>query len=105
MTRRTWPGPPSTPSSSRSGCASASSAGELDKLVNRVHGSEVARTEQRLRLEQLEQRALEEFGVEAEALVSEYGPGARPVPTADAEPGPVRTARSRRSGPAPPSGR
>jgi chromosome segregation protein len=52
---------------------------ELDKLVNRVHGSEVARTEQRLRLEQLEQRALEEFGVDAEALISEYGPEA-PVP-------------------------
>ncbi|WP_214323305.1 chromosome segregation protein SMC [Nonomuraea sediminis] len=47
---------------------------ELDKLVNRVHGSEVARTEQRMRLEQLEQRAMDEFGVEAEALVSEYGP-------------------------------
>ncbi|MFG1704680.1 chromosome segregation protein SMC [Nonomuraea sp. M3C6] len=52
---------------------------ELDKLVNRVHGSEVARTEQRLRLEQLEQRALEEFGVEIEALISEYGPET-PVP-------------------------
>ncbi|GAA2829987.1 chromosome segregation protein SMC [Nonomuraea rubra] len=52
---------------------------ELDKLVNRVHGNEVARTEQRLRLEQMEQRALEEFGVEAESLVAEYGPEA-PVP-------------------------
>jgi chromosome segregation protein len=52
---------------------------ELDRLVNRVHGSEVARTEQRLRLEQLEQRALEEFGVETESLISEYGPDA-PVP-------------------------
>jgi chromosome segregation protein len=52
---------------------------ELDKLVNRVHGNEVARTEQRLRLEQMEQRALEEFGVEAEALIAEYGPEA-PVP-------------------------
>ncbi|PZG19712.1 AAA family ATPase [Nonomuraea aridisoli] len=52
---------------------------ELDKLVNRVHGNEVARTEQRLRLEQMEQRALEEFGVEVEALISEYGPDA-PVP-------------------------
>ncbi|GAA3108035.1 chromosome segregation protein SMC [Nonomuraea salmonea] len=52
---------------------------ELDKLVNRVHGNEMARTEQRLRLEQMEQRALEEFGVEAEALVAEYGPDA-PVP-------------------------
>ncbi|MBT2228039.1 chromosome segregation protein SMC [Nonomuraea sp. NEAU-A123] len=52
---------------------------ELDRLVNRVHGSEVARTEQRLRLEQLQQRALEEFGVEPESLISEYGPEA-PVP-------------------------
>ncbi|MEV0197266.1 AAA family ATPase [Nonomuraea sp. NPDC050691] len=52
---------------------------ELDKLVNRVHGSEVARTEQRLRLEQLEQRAMDEFGVESEALIAEYGPEA-PVP-------------------------
>ncbi|MGN9838976.1 chromosome segregation protein SMC [Nonomuraea sp. H19] len=58
---------------------------ELDKLVNRVHGSEVARTEQRMRLEQLEQRAMEEFGVDVEALISEYGPevpvaGDPPVP-------------------------
>ncbi|NUW45338.1 chromosome segregation protein SMC [Nonomuraea rhodomycinica] len=52
---------------------------ELDKLVNRVHGSEVARTEQRLRLEQMEQRAMDEFGVETEALIAEYGPEA-PVP-------------------------
>ena len=48
--------------------------GELEKLVNVVHGSEVARAEQRLRLEQLEERALEEYGVEADALVAEYGP-------------------------------
>ncbi|NUW34871.1 chromosome segregation protein SMC [Nonomuraea sp. SMC257] len=53
--------------------------GELDKLVNRAHGSEVARTEQRLRLEQMEQRAMDEFGVETETLIAEYGPDA-PVP-------------------------
>lgn len=52
---------------------------ELDKLVNRVHGSEVARTEQRMRLEQMELRALEEFGVDAEGLITEYGPTV-PVP-------------------------
>ncbi|MFF5259244.1 chromosome segregation protein SMC [Actinomadura viridis] len=51
----------------------------LERLVNVVHGSEVARAEQRLRLEQLEQRALEEFGLEVEALVAEYGPD-QPVP-------------------------
>ncbi|NAS24724.1 AAA family ATPase [Herbidospora sp. NEAU-GS84] len=58
---------------------------ELDKLVNRAHGSEMARTEQRLRLEQLEERAVEEYGVESEALIAEYGPkalvpGDPPVP-------------------------
>jgi chromosome segregation protein len=52
---------------------------QLEKLVNVVHGSEVARAEQRLRLEQLEERALEEFGMEVEGLVSEYGPD-QPVP-------------------------
>ncbi|MEW9534671.1 AAA family ATPase [Microbispora sp. NPDC049125] len=52
---------------------------ELDGLVNRVHGSEMARTERRLRLEQMEQRALEEYGLELEPLISEYGPAA-PVP-------------------------
>jgi len=62
-------------------------SGELDKLVNRAHGSEVARTEQRLRLEQLEGRAVEEYGVEADTLVAEYGPG-EPVPTADGDPVP-----------------
>ncbi|MEU5989651.1 chromosome segregation protein SMC [Spirillospora sp. NPDC047418] len=64
----------------------------LERLVNVVHGNEVARAEQRLRLEQYEQRALEEFGLEVESLVAEYGPDqlvppdpekgedARPVP-------------------------
>ncbi|MEW2357424.1 chromosome segregation protein SMC [Spirillospora sp. NPDC029432] len=49
-------------------------SGTLERLVNVVHGSEVARAEQRLRLEQYEQRAMDEFGLEVEALVSEYGP-------------------------------
>lgn len=62
-------------------------SGELDKLVNRAHGSEVARTEQRLRLEQLEGRAVEEYGVEADTLIAEYGPD-EPIPTADGEPVP-----------------
>lgn len=51
----------------------------LERLVNVVHGNEVARAEQRLRVEQMEQRALEEFGLEVESLVAEYGPG-QPVP-------------------------
>ncbi|GGK69790.1 chromosome partition protein Smc [Sphaerisporangium melleum] len=72
-------------------------AAELDKLVNRAHGNEVARTEQRLRLEQMEQRAIEEFGVETEALISEYGPD-QPVPVADGEPVPyVREEQEKRA--------
>jgi chromosome segregation protein len=56
-------------------------SGQLEKLVNVVHGTEVARAEQRLRLEQLENRALEEFGIETPALIAEYGPD-QPVPPA-----------------------
>ena len=72
-------------------------AAELDKLVNQAHGSEVARTEQRLRLEQLETRAMEEFGIEPEALVAEYGPD-QPVPLADGASVPyVREEQERRA--------
>jgi chromosome segregation protein len=46
----------------------------LDELVNSVHRDEMARTEQRMRIAQLEERALEELGLDAEALVAEYGP-------------------------------
>nr|BFE82934.1 hypothetical protein GCM10020093_055350 [Planobispora longispora] len=70
---------------------------ELDKLVNRAHGSEVARTEQRLRLEQLQARAVEEYGVEPEILIAEYGP-AEPVPALDGEPVPyVRAEQEKRA--------
>jgi len=54
-------------------------AAELDKVVNTAHGSEMARAEHRLRLEQFEQHAADEFGVEPDVLVSEYGPDV-PVP-------------------------
>ncbi len=46
----------------------------IDELVNSVHRDEMARTEQRMRIEQLEERALAELGLDAAALVSEYGP-------------------------------
>ncbi|MFC3999569.1 AAA family ATPase, partial [Nocardiopsis sediminis] len=52
---------------------------ELEKLVNVVHGSEVARAERRLRLEQLELKAVEEMGVDVATLIAEYGPRV-PVP-------------------------
>jgi chromosome segregation protein len=47
---------------------------ESDALRDSVHRDEMARAEQRLRIEQLEERALSEFGVEADILVTEYGP-------------------------------
>ncbi|MDK9497874.1 AAA family ATPase [Streptomyces katrae] len=53
--------------------------GELDKLTDSVHRGEVLGAEKRLRIEQLEARALEELGVEPAALVAEYGPD-QPVP-------------------------
>ncbi|MFI9562236.1 chromosome segregation protein SMC [Streptomyces rishiriensis] len=52
---------------------------ELDKLTDSVHRGEVLGAEKRLRIEQLETKALEELGVEPAALVSEYGPH-QPVP-------------------------
>ena len=47
---------------------------ELEGVTSSVHRDEMARAEQRLRLESLEARALEELGIEADALVAEYGP-------------------------------
>ncbi|UWM51568.1 AAA family ATPase [Streptomyces carpaticus] len=52
---------------------------ELDKLTDSVHRGEVLGAEKRLRIRQLEERALEELGVEPEALLAEYGPD-QPVP-------------------------
>ena len=47
---------------------------ELDGVVNTAHGTEISRNEHRLRLEQLASHAADEYGVEPEALVAEYGP-------------------------------
>ncbi len=47
---------------------------QLDELVSSVHRDEMARTQQRMRIEQLEERALDELGLDVETLVSDYGP-------------------------------
>jgi len=47
---------------------------ELDRLTDSVHRDEVARAEQRMRVEQLELRAMEELGLDADSLVEGYGP-------------------------------
>ncbi|MFE7171840.1 chromosome segregation protein SMC [Streptomyces sp. NPDC057616] len=53
--------------------------GELDKLTDSVHRGEVLGAEKRMRIEQLETKALEELGVEPAGLEAEYGPH-QPVP-------------------------
>ncbi|MCK1820583.1 chromosome segregation protein SMC [Streptomyces sp. XM83C] len=58
---------------------------ELDKLTDSVHRGEVLGAEKRLRIEQLETKALEELGVEPEGLVSEYGPHLPVPPSPPAE--------------------
>ncbi len=52
---------------------------ELDKLVDAGHRDEVLRAEKRLRIEQLEGKALEEFGIEGGELLAAFGPDV-PVP-------------------------
>ena len=49
-------------------------AKELEELVSSVHRDEMARAQQRMRIEQLEEKAIEELGTEPEALIAEYGP-------------------------------
>lgn len=47
---------------------------ELRELTDTVHRDEVARAQQRLRIEALQTKAVEEHGVDPEVLVEEYGP-------------------------------
>ncbi|WP_327326329.1 chromosome segregation protein SMC [Streptomyces sp. NBC_01210] len=58
---------------------------ELDKLTDSVHRGEVLGAEKRLRIEQLENKALEELGVEPAGLVAEYGPDQLVPPSPPAE--------------------
>ncbi|MEV6108826.1 chromosome segregation protein SMC [Streptomyces sp. NPDC051940] len=58
---------------------------ELDKLTDSVHRGEVLGAEKRLRIEQLEGKAMEELGVEPVALIGEYGPDQLVPPSPPAE--------------------
>ncbi|WP_318214593.1 chromosome segregation protein SMC [Streptomyces sp. SCL15-6] len=58
---------------------------ELDKLTDSVHRGEVLGAEKRLRIEQLETKALEELGVEPAGLEAEYGPHQLVPPSPPAE--------------------
>jgi chromosome segregation protein len=57
-------------------------AADLERLTSEVHRDEVARAEQRLRIEQLEAKAAEDFGLDVDTLLAEYGPGVDVPPTA-----------------------
>ncbi len=54
-------------------------ARELAELTDSVHRDELARTQQKLRMEALEARSVEELGLTADQLVADYGPD-QPVP-------------------------
>ena len=49
-------------------------AAELARLTDAAHRDEVARTQQRLRIEALESRSVEELGLDPAVLVDEFGP-------------------------------
>jgi chromosome segregation protein len=53
---------------------------ELDQLTSSVHRDEIARAEQRMRVEALQTKAVEELGIDIPTLVAEYGPD-KDVPT------------------------
>ncbi|WP_265523229.1 chromosome segregation protein SMC [Oerskovia flava] len=52
----------------------------LRELTDVAHRDEVARAQQQLRVEQLQERSVEELGLDPQVLVEEFGPH-RPVPT------------------------
>ncbi|NKX55327.1 chromosome segregation protein SMC [Arthrobacter sp. E918] len=66
--------------------ATAALAEELRKLTDAVHRDELARAQQRLRIEAVQTRAIEELGMTADHLVAHYGPD-QPVPVTQAPAG------------------
>jgi chromosome segregation protein len=70
-------------------------AAELETLTSAVHRDEVARAEQRLRIETLESKVAEDFGIEPETLLAEYGPEVMVPPASDAPEGSVAVAYQR----------
>ena len=49
-------------------------ATELDTAVSTAHGAEMERATRRMKLEQVAARAAEEFAIDPESLIAEYGP-------------------------------
>ena len=59
---------------------------DLEVLTDSVHRDEVARAEQRLRIEAMENKSVEDYGVGPEELLAEYGPDVM-VPPSPPAPG------------------
>ncbi|WP_406637719.1 chromosome segregation protein SMC [Pseudarthrobacter quantipunctorum] len=57
-------------------------ARELADLTDNVHRDELARTQQKARIEALESRSIDELGITPDALVAEFGPDV-PVPAGE----------------------
>jgi len=66
---------------------------ELDSAVSSAHGAEIERATRRMKLEQIAARAAEEFAIDTDTLVAEYGPDVE-VPAA--EPGQMPAPYDRR---------
>jgi chromosome segregation protein len=63
-------------------------SGELEDVTSSVHRDEVARAEQRMRVDALETRSMDELGTAPSVLVEEFGPH-QLVPPAAEEPTPL----------------
>ena len=66
----------------------------MDKLTDAVHRDEVVRAQNRLRLEQLTEKVLDDHGLAVEDLVAEYGPATQ-VPPSSAEVAEYEAAKER----------
>ena len=73
---------------------------DFESLVDAAHRDEVARAEQQMRVEALAERAMAELGLEAAALLSEYGPD-KPVPVLTREDGSTTSGEDDEPGPVP----
>ncbi|MGN0041738.1 chromosome segregation protein SMC [Rhodococcus sp. (in: high G+C Gram-positive bacteria)] len=67
---------------------------QRDQLTDSVHRDEVARAQAALRIEQLEQTILEQYGIALDDLIAEYGPDV-PLPPSDVEIAEYEQARER----------
>jgi chromosome segregation protein len=66
----------------------------ITALTDSLHRDELAKAQAALRIEQLEQQALEQFGMATDDLVAEYGPDV-PLPPSDLEMAEYEQARER----------